>query len=98
MQGDVDHVTPLTIEIVSRMHFRGGSYLGTSRANPTLNPAHLENTVASLVRLNVSQLITICGDDTAFSAMKLEETATGRIRGAHLPKTIHNDLDLPPHI
>jgi len=98
MHGDVEYVTPRTIETLSRMHFRGGSYLGTSRANPTVNPEHLENTVTSLVRLNVSQLVTIGGDDTAFSAMKLEERAEGRIRVAHVPKTIDNDLDLPPHI
>ena len=35
MQGDIDHVTPLTIEAVSRIHFRGGSHIGISRANPT---------------------------------------------------------------
>src|SRR6185295_10623613 len=55
-------------------------------------------TVTALLRLNVSQLITIGGDDTAFSAMKLEERSAGRIRVAHVPKTIDNDLDLPPHV
>ena len=69
MQGDVNHVVPLTIDAVSRMHFRGRSFLGTSRANPTQDPKHLDNTVAALQRLNVSRLITIGGDDTAFSAM-----------------------------
>jgi 6-phosphofructokinase 1 len=98
MQGNVEHVTPLTIETVSRIHFRGGSYIGISRANPTLDAAHLENTVISLLRLNVSQLITIGGDDTAFSAMKLEEKSQGRIRVVHVPKTIDNDLDLPPYV
>ena len=77
MQGNVDHVRPLTIDEVSRIHFRGGSHIGISRANPTKNPEHLENTVISLLRLNVSQLITIGGDDTAFSAMKLAEKAAG---------------------
>ena len=98
MHGAVDHVTPLTIEEVSRIHFRGGSFIGISRANPTLDPAHLENTVISLLRMNVSQLITIGGDDTAFSAMKLEEKSAGRIHVVHVPKTIDNDLDLPPAI
>jgi 6-phosphofructokinase 1 len=98
MQGNVEHVVPLTIERVSRIHFRGGSYIGISRANPTEDQQHLENTVISLLRLNVSQLITIGGDDTAFSAMKLEEKAGGRIRVAHVPKTIDNDLDLPPYV
>jgi 6-phosphofructokinase 1 len=98
MHGNVDRIAPLTIEEVSRIHFRGGSYIGISRANPTLDPAHLENVVISLLRLNVSMLLTIGGDDTAFSAMKLEEKAGGRIHVVHVPKTIDNDLDLPPHV
>jgi ATP-dependent phosphofructokinase / diphosphate-dependent phosphofructokinase len=98
MQGNVDRVSRLSIEAVSRIHFRGGSHIGISRANPTLDPKHLENTVISLLRLNVSQLITIGGDDTAYSAMKLEERAGGRIRVVHVPKTIDNDLELPPYV
>jgi 6-phosphofructokinase 1 len=98
MQGDIGHVAPLTIESVSGIHFRGGSYIGIARANPSKNAQHLENVVQSLLRLNVSQLITIGGDDTAFSAMRVEEHAAGRIRVVHVPKTIDNDLDLPPHI
>src|SRR3954453_14329376 len=98
MQGDTDHVVPLDIEQVSRMHFRGGSFIGIARANPTKDPKLLETAVLSLLRLNVSMLVTIGGDDTAFSAMKLEEKAGGRIPVAHVPKTIDNDLDLPPHV
>ena len=98
MRGDIDHVTPLTIDVVSRIHFRGGSHIGISRANPSLDPAHLENAVMSLLRLNVTQLITIGGDDTAASAMKLERQAVGRIRVVHVPKTIDNDLALPPYV
>ena len=30
--------------------------------------------------------------------MKLEQHAAGRIRVVHVPKTIDNDLDLPPHV
>ena len=98
MQGDIDHVVPLTIEGLSRIHFQGGSHIGIARANPSKSPALLENAVQSLLRLNVSQLITIGGDDTAFSAMKLAEHAAGRLRVVHVPKTIDNDLDLPAHI
>ncbi len=97
-QGHIDYVETLTIDKISRIHFRGGSFIGISRNNPTEHPAHLENTVISLLRLNVSMLITIGGDDTAFSAMKLEEKAAGRIRVVHVPKTIDNDLDLPSHV
>ena len=98
MQGNVDHVTPLTIDEVSRIHFRGGSHIGISRANPTNDPQHLENAVLSLLRLNVNMLLTIGGDDTAYSALKLEQKAAGRIHVVHVPKTIDNDLDLPPHV
>jgi 6-phosphofructokinase 1 len=97
MQGDVSHVVPLTIDDVSRIHFRGGSHLGISRANPTKDPALLENAILSLLRLDVTELITIGGDDTAYSAMRLLEKAEGRIRVVHVPKTIDNDLDLPSH-
>jgi len=98
MQGDIDHVMPLTIDTVSRIHFRGGSHIGIARANPTTDPSLLDHAISSLLRLNVSQLITIGGDDTAFSAMKLERRAAGRIRVVHVPKTIDNDLDLPAHV
>lgn len=98
MAGDLSGAHPLGIEDVSRIHFRGGSVLGTSRANPTTDPALLETTVRSLLKLGVSQLVTIGGDDTAFSAMQLTRKAEGRIRTVHVPKTIDNDLDLPPHI
>jgi len=98
MEGDADHVVPLTIDAVSRIHFRGGSHIGISRANPTRSPRHLENAVRSLQRLGVSQLITIGGDDTAFSAMALAQKAEGRPRVVHVPKTIDNDLDLPAYV
>jgi 6-phosphofructokinase 1 len=98
MQGNVEHITPLTIDAVSRIHFRGGSHIGISRANPTSDPQYLENVVISLLRLDVTRLLTIGGDDTAFSAMKVEERASGRIHVVHVPKTIDNDLDLPPAI
>jgi 6-phosphofructokinase 1 len=98
MQGDTTHVQPLDIDSVSRMHFRGGSFLGTSRANPTTDGKYLDQAVKSLIELGVTMLITIGGDDTAFSAMKLEQHAGGRLQVVHVPKTIDDDLDLPPHV
>jgi 6-phosphofructokinase 1 len=95
MQGDVSKVMPLTLEQVSRLHFRGGSILKTARANPTKNPAHLDQTLKSLSQLGVTGLITIGGDDTCFSSLTLERAAQGRLRVVHVPKTIDNDLDLP---
>ena len=98
MRRNIDHVTALTTPAVSRIHFSGGSYIGISRANPSLDPARLEHAIMSLLRLNVTQLITIGGADTAYSAMKLEQKAAGRTRVVHVPKTIDNDLDLPPYV
>jgi ATP-dependent phosphofructokinase / diphosphate-dependent phosphofructokinase len=98
MAGDTAHVAPLTIADTSRIHFRGGSHVGISRANPTRNPAHLETTLASLDKLGVGMLITIGGDDTAFSAYKLAEASKGALSVVHVPKTIDNDLDLPPDV
>ncbi|MCB1013589.1 MAG: 6-phosphofructokinase [Acidimicrobiales bacterium] len=98
MAGDVSGAMELTAAGVSRIHFRGGSILGTARANPTKDPALLDRCIESLERLGVSQLITIGGDDTAYSAMRLAERSAGRVRVVHAPKTIDNDLDLPPWV
>ncbi len=98
MRDAPDATMPLGIDKVSRLHFRGGSLLGISRANPTKDPRHMETARKVLERLGIRMLITIGGDDTAFSSMKLSESAGGDLRVAHVPKTIDNDLDLPPHI
>ena len=95
MEGSTSQVRPLSIEEVSRIHFRGGSYLGTSRANPTKKAESLATVLSTLKRLGVTRLVTIGGDDTAFSSLKLEEQATGFVQIVHVPKTIDNDLDLP---
>ena len=95
MEGSTAHAHPLTLEEVSRIHFRGGSHLGTSRANPTKKPEHLDRVLSTLASLGVTRLVTIGGDDTAFSALKLEARAQGRLKVVHVPKTIDNDLDLP---
>src|SRR5882672_8565247 len=96
MQGDIEHVMPLGIQEVSRIHFRGGSHIGISRANPTTDPALLENSLVSLLRLTVAHLFTLRGYFSASSAMRLAKQAAGRIRVVHVPTTIANDLPLPP--
>jgi len=98
MEGDTSHVRELRPEDVSRIHLQGGSILHTSRANPTKKPEHLQNVVKSLGALGVTHLITIGGDDTAFSAKRVADTAEGRIKVAHVPKTIDNDLPLPSFV
>jgi 6-phosphofructokinase len=98
MQGDNSHITPLTIADTSRIHFRGGSWIGISRANPSKKPEDMQQVLASLDRLGVGMLITIGGDDTAYSARNLARASAGALRVVHVPKTIDNDLDLPPDV
>jgi 6-phosphofructokinase 1 len=98
MQGDLRHVQELEIEGLSRIHFEGGSVLRTSRANPTRSAETLHRVAESLRRLEVSYLLTIGGDDTAYSAARVAEILEGRLAVAHVPKTIDNDLPLPPEI
>jgi len=95
MKGHTDMVRQLAITDVSRIHFDGGSILRTSRANPTKTKQDLENTFKALKDLGIRYLVTIGGDDTAFSASEVVKTAGGSIRVAHVPKTIDNDLPLP---
>ncbi len=95
IEGSTSQVRPLSIEEVSRLHFRGGSVLGTSRANPTKKVESLDTVLSALTALGITRLVVIGGDDTAFSALKLEERSAGRIQVVHVPKTIDNDLNLP---
>jgi 6-phosphofructokinase 1 len=95
MEGRTDRARELDAAEVARIHLQGGSILQTSRANPTKKPEHLAKVVQALQALGVDHLITIGGDDTAFSARRVAEEAGGRLRVAHVPKTIDNDLPLP---
>ncbi len=98
MEGDLQHVRALEIADVSRIHFEGGSILGTSRANPTRTPEALRTVVDTLRRLEVSHLLTIGGDDTAFAVARLAEAMNEGLAVVHVPKTIDNDLPLPPEV
>lgn len=98
MEGDSSQRTPLTIEDVSRIHFQGGSILRTSRANPTKKPEHLENVARALREAQIDYLVTIGGDDTAYSSSQVAIASAGSLKVAHVPKTIDNDLPLPPSI
>src|SRR5262249_26686812 len=77
-------------------NLRGGSLLRTSRTNPTKSEEAMRNVLDVLRRLNVTMLVTVGGDDTAYSASQVYLRAGGAIRVAHVPKTIDNDLPLPP--
>src|SRR5438552_3394504 len=94
-QGGTAHIVRLTINGVKDIHLMGGSILGTSRTNPTKSEASMRNVLSALEELGVSALVSIGGDDTAFSASQVYKSAAGAIRVAHVPKTIDNDLPLP---
>jgi 6-phosphofructokinase 1 len=98
MKGDTSQVRELELAQVERIHLEGGSILRTSRANPTKKPEDLASVVKSLGELRVDYLITIGGDDTASSANRIAQEAGGRVKVAHVPKTIDNDLPLPKGI
>ncbi|HEV2440474.1 MAG TPA: diphosphate--fructose-6-phosphate 1-phosphotransferase [bacterium] len=96
--GDLSRARSLDIHDVSRIHFEGGSILGTSRVNPAGTPDDLRRVIESLSRLEVSYLVTIGGDDTAFGAAQVAAAMKGQLATVHVPKTIDNDLPLPPGI
>ena len=93
--GQCKHIRRLCLETVVRVPFKGGSMLGTSRANPTKDPANLQNVLDFYKRLEADALVSIGGDDTAYSASQVYKKGGGSIRVAHVPKTIDNDLPLP---
>jgi len=97
-QGDISHVKNLSKSDVIKSRFEGGSILNTSRENPTKSEEKMKNVVNSLKNLGLDYLITIGGDDTAFSASQTYKFAGGAIRVAHVPKTIDNDLPLPSNM
>jgi len=97
VEGDTEHVTELTIDELTRIHFDGGSIIRTSRTNPSGTPEGVARVAETLKRLGVDHLITIGGDDTAYSASRVAKALPG-LTVAHVPKTIDNDLPLPSDI
>jgi len=95
---DPSGLRPLAIDDVSRVHLLGGSMLGTSRENPTKSPEAMRAVLEMLLQTGITHLVTIGGDDTALSSRYVCEQSAGAIRGVHVPKTIDNDLPLPPHV
>ena len=93
--GEAKNYRPLTVHDVINIHLRGGSILGTSRTNPTKSETSMQNVFKVLEQLGITTLVTIGGDDTAFSASQVAKRSNGKIKVAHVPKTIDNDLPLP---
>jgi ATP-dependent phosphofructokinase / diphosphate-dependent phosphofructokinase len=93
---------PLTPQQVGYIYTEGGSILHTARANPTRSPESLKACVTTLQEAGISALVSIGGDDTAYSASRVarfaQETMGVVLRSVHVPKTIDNDLPLPEDI
>lgn len=93
---------PLTPEKVAYIYADGGSILRSARANPTSSPETLKRCVLTLKDAGVDALVSIGGDDTAFSASRVAAMAQKEMgldfRSVHVPKTIDNDLPLPEDV
>jgi len=95
IKGELADCKELTDADVAGIETTGGSILFTSRANPTKKPEDLAKVGQSLQALGLTDLVTVGGDDTATAALRLAESSGGKLRVAHVPKTIDNDLPLP---
>ncbi|CAN5260407.1 diphosphate--fructose-6-phosphate 1-phosphotransferase [soil metagenome] len=98
INADISRVKPLEISQVAQYYMRGGSLLGTARTNPAKNPVHMKNVLDSLAKLGINYLVTVGGDDTAYSGSQVYAQGGGKVKVAHVPKTIDNDLPLPPGV
>ncbi|HKA06739.1 MAG TPA: diphosphate--fructose-6-phosphate 1-phosphotransferase [Gemmataceae bacterium] len=103
VQGSTQHNRKLTVEEVAAHYLRGGSILGTARTNPAKKEEDMAKVLSVFEQLGVDCLVTIGGDDTAFSGSQVaKRVGPGTVRGdrrfmrvCHVPKTIDNDLPLP---
>jgi ATP-dependent phosphofructokinase / diphosphate-dependent phosphofructokinase len=93
---------PLSPEKVGYIYAEGGSILHSARANPTRSPESLKQCALVLQKAGINALVSIGGDDTAFSASRLAAYAQNQMgldfRSVHVPKTIDNDLPLPEDV
>ena len=95
--------TPRTVDIeytlADDIFNRGGSYLKMSRFKPTDSNFQNDFNLDFFVSNNIKLLVTVGGDDTASTAnrvAKFLEDKNYPIANIHVPKTIDNDLPLPP--
>jgi len=103
VQGSTQHNRKLTIEEVAAHYLRGGSILGTARTNPAKKEEDMAKVLGVFEALGIDCLVTIGGDDTAFSGSQVakrvgpgaKRTDGKFMRVCHVPKTIDNDLPLP---
>ncbi len=105
VEGSTTQNRRLTVDDVAPYYMRGGSILGTSRTNPAKKPEDMARVLKVLGDMAITALVTIGGDDTAYSGSQVaKHVGPGGQRGpgnkslirvCHVPKTIDNDLPLP---
>jgi 6-phosphofructokinase len=105
VEGNATKNVRLTLDGVSPYYLRGGSIIGTARTNPAKKEEDMARVLEVFQKLGITALVTIGGDDTAFSGSQVaKRVGPGSIRGGeggkflrvcHVPKTIDNDLPLP---
>ena len=104
VEGSLTHNRRLTNDDAAACYLQGGSILGTSRTNPAKKEEHMQSVLDVLRKLGIKALVTIGGDDTAFSGSQVARRvgpgaknvdSKDLIRVCHVPKTIDNDLPLP---
>lgn len=84
-----DDVEPLYMGSVSGIIQRGGTILGTSRANPFKEERGVGKVITNLRKYDVEAVIVIGGDDTNGVARHLGEHGVNCVG---IPQTIDNDL------
>ena len=88
---DAGDVRPLLPADVSGILTRGGTILGTSRANPLAEAGAMDSVAANLDRLGLDALVVMGGDDTLKVAAALAERGLPVVG---VPKTVDNDLQV----
>lgn len=97
-EGDRSKIIELDKSSVSRIHYTGGSILGTSRYDLKNKPERMNNVFKIINDLKINYLLTIGGDGTLAAAWDFEKLSNGELKVVHVPKTIDNDLPLPERV
>ena len=70
------------------IHLRGGSILGTARTNPTKSEEQMKNIFTVFEKLGITALVTIGGDDTAFSASVVYQAQAAKSASRTCPRRL----------
>ena len=79
-KGNASHVRYLRVAEVADQYNRGGSILGTSRTNPTKKKEDMDRVLRVFREMRFDALVSIGGDDTAYTASQVYQQFQGRRR------------------